>query len=392
MTSRQATRTRQKYKDSCTHCAGAKVRCSKEKPQCMRCNERGLECSYGLSYRYGRLPARTKLNAAGYMDQAVVTAPATPRELLPNGSRTPSPTSDASNLSVSWLNDSPMAMPNTASSALNGCLGLGYDSSTAHNFMAAAYDTGNGSLQSLHGQPFQSLNPSPDSIASSTAAYNAINYIQCLDSLPQPTTRRDHSRSISSVSSLPSAFDYSVAGFPSASPLQFGTPPETPRASVLSSFGSSQHDCLLQATTVLLSLRAEPLAAPGRNRDLMDQILNMTECDCFVKDSHQRMFLILIAFEVMKRYSMNTRDNRSVASTEIIIEELQAVLKLVERILKRLRDVDTGTASQVFSPDSPTGQFSSETISCTVFNQLEADLRKQLRGISHSTVDILRHV
>ncbi|EMF17167.1 uncharacterized protein SEPMUDRAFT_34261, partial [Sphaerulina musiva SO2202] len=40
-----------KLRDSCEICASAKVRCSKEKPSCSRCINRGLKCEYGLSRR-----------------------------------------------------------------------------------------------------------------------------------------------------------------------------------------------------------------------------------------------------------------------------------------------------------------------------------------------------
>ncbi|KAL4967244.1 uncharacterized protein BDV14DRAFT_198346 [Aspergillus stella-maris] len=48
---------RQRFRSSCTHCAIAKVKCSTARPECARCQERGLVCSYALSNRYGRRPA-----------------------------------------------------------------------------------------------------------------------------------------------------------------------------------------------------------------------------------------------------------------------------------------------------------------------------------------------
>ncbi|PTB48339.1 hypothetical protein M431DRAFT_513745 [Trichoderma harzianum CBS 226.95] len=50
-------KTRQKFRSSCTNCATAKVRCSTTRPECARCVERGLECLYAPSNRYGRPPA-----------------------------------------------------------------------------------------------------------------------------------------------------------------------------------------------------------------------------------------------------------------------------------------------------------------------------------------------
>jgi len=117
----------------------------------------------------------------------------------------------------------------------------------------------------------------------------------------------------------------------------------------------------------------------------MDYIVQMIDCDCFAQDSHVRMFMVLIGFEVMERYSKATQNDMAMTSTEGIIEDLQVVLKLIERLLRRLRETGSGTYSGL-TPGSPT------SISPTVFGQLEADLRKHLRGISHNTVDVLRRV
>ncbi|KAI8623871.1 hypothetical protein F5Y19DRAFT_344897 [Xylariaceae sp. FL1651] len=394
MTGRQATRTRQKYKDSCTHCAGAKVRCSKEKPRCTRCHERGLECAYGLSYRYGRLPARAKLSSSGYVDHASTTAPTTPRELLPNGSRTPSPASEPNTIPMSWLGEPNMAMPlNTNSSTMNGFTNLNYDTPTSNAYMAATYDGATTTMPSVSTQAYQTLTPTSDPITSTGATFNTLNYLPCLDTLPQLTTRRNHSRSVSSVSSLPSGYDYAAATFQNTSPITFGTPPETPRTRPLPNCAATmQHDCLSQAAITLLSLRNEPLSNHVKNREMMEYILQMIDCDCFTQDSHVRIFMVLIGFEVMERYSKATQDDMSMTSTEGVLEDLQVVLKLIERLLRRLRETGAGNCFQGLTPGSPSGQSRGNTISFAVFSQLEADLRKNLRGISHNTVDVLRRV
>ncbi|KAI0409559.1 hypothetical protein F4802DRAFT_544497 [Xylaria palmicola] len=394
MTGRQATRTRQKYKDSCTHCAGAKVRCSKEKPRCTRCSERGLDCSYGLSYRYGRLPARAKLSASGFIDHAVTTAPATPRELLPNGSRTPSPASEPTSMPMSWLSESNMNLLNANAPAMTGFNNLHFDAHASNNFMGHNYDTAAPLAPIPHTQAFPALTPASDPMTSTAATFNTIGYIPCLDTLNQPAaTRRHHSRSVSSSSSMPSAYEYNTAAFPNASPVAFGTPPETPRARPAQSYSANvHHDCLSQAAAMLLSLRHEPMSGQMRDRETIGYILQMIECDCFTRDNHVRMLLVLVGFEVMERYSKATQDETTMTSTEGILEDLQIVLKLIERLLRRLREAGTGNYSHGLIPASPPSQVRGSSISFAVFGQLEADLRKHLRGISHNTVDVLRRV
>ncbi|KAI0914663.1 hypothetical protein F4824DRAFT_127054 [Ustulina deusta] len=393
MTGRQATRTRQKYKDSCTHCAGAKVRCSKEKPRCTRCNERGLECSYGLSYRYGRLPARAKLSAAGFTNQVAIKAPCTPRELIPNGSRTPSPALEPTTMQMSWLSESNMNMLNANTSAMNGFPSVNYhDPHTPNNFMGHAYDTTSAPLPPIPTQAFQTLTPTSDPITTA-ATFNTINYIPCIDSLNHPAPRRYHSRSVSSASSMPSGYEYNTSAFPNTSPVTFGTPPETPRARPLQNYAHNmQHDCLSQAAATLLSLRHEPISGQAKNQEMMEYILQMIDCDCFAQDSHMRMFMVLIGFEVMERYTKTTQDDIAMASTEGILEDLHVVLKLIERLLRRLRETGTGSYAQGLTPGSPSSQTRGNTISWSVFGQLEADLRKHLRGISHNTVGVFRRV
>ena len=386
MTGRTATRTRQKYKDSCTHCAGAKVRCSKEKPRCARCTERGLECLYGLSYRYGRLPARRKFqDATGFIDQAVTTAPSTPRELLPNGSRTPSPASEPTEIAMQWISESNINMVNANSASMNGYTPISYDAHHS-NYLGHPFDGTTVSLPSIPSQAsqaFQALTPTTDNITSAPTTFNTITYLPCLD---QTAMRRNHSRSDSSVSSMPPGYEYTNGGFPNSSPVTFGTPPETPRARPVQHYTApTQHTCLSHAATVLLSLRHESIPGQTRNHDMMDYIVQMIDCDCFAQDSHVRMFMVLIGFEVMERYSKATQNDMAMTSTEGIIEDLQVVLKLIERLLRRLRETGSGTYSGL-TPGSPT------SISPTVFGQLEADLRKHLRGISHNTVDVLRRV
>lgn len=396
MTGRQTTRTRQKYKDSCTHCAGAKVRCSKEKPRCTRCTERNLDCSYGLSYRYGRLPARAKLSAAGFIDQATSTAPSTPRELLPNGSRTPSPALEPTAMPISWLSESNMNMLNASTAALNGYTNMNYETHAPNGYMGHPYDATSAPLApvSMSAQAFQTLTPTSDPVVTSApTTYNNINFIPCLDALNQPAARRHHSRSVSSASSIPSGYDYNTGAFPNTSPVTFGTPPETPRSRPVQNYTTSMHhDCLSQAAATLLSLRHEPMPGQARSRDTMEYIHQLIECDCFAQDSHVRMFMVLIGFEVMERYSRATQDDMAMTSTEGILEDLQAVLKLVERLLRRLRETGTGNYAQGLTPGSPLGQTRGTAISLNVFAQLEVDLRKRLRGISHNTVDVLRRV
>lgn len=51
-------KSRPKLKESCDHCAKAKVKCNREQPTCARCQDRDLKCGYSFSRRAGRRPGR----------------------------------------------------------------------------------------------------------------------------------------------------------------------------------------------------------------------------------------------------------------------------------------------------------------------------------------------
>jgi hypothetical protein len=52
--------TSKKYKDSSNHCSASKVKCNRDKPQCTRCENRGLICNYSLLQRSGRRPTTSQ--------------------------------------------------------------------------------------------------------------------------------------------------------------------------------------------------------------------------------------------------------------------------------------------------------------------------------------------
>lgn len=53
-TSSRRSKAAPKLKESCDCCARAKVRCSRERPSCLRCQSKGIYCEYSFSRRAGR--------------------------------------------------------------------------------------------------------------------------------------------------------------------------------------------------------------------------------------------------------------------------------------------------------------------------------------------------
>src|SRR5581483_381843 len=49
-------RPRMKFRLSCDRCRLRKVKCSQEKPSCLYCRSRDLQCDYSISAMHGRRP------------------------------------------------------------------------------------------------------------------------------------------------------------------------------------------------------------------------------------------------------------------------------------------------------------------------------------------------
>ncbi|KAI0597062.1 hypothetical protein F4775DRAFT_273755 [Biscogniauxia sp. FL1348] len=397
MTGRQ-TRTRQKYKDSCKHCAGAKVKCSKDKPICTRCTERNLTCSYGLSHRYGRLPAATKLrNMAGDEHHQPSTTPSSPRALLPCHSVASSPSTDGGDFQYSWIDAASPGLTMSVGSPniYNGCMDFGYDQTIPQHFVHTDFNGITSSMAPWPTQEFQAATPpTPDLALSVGSPAGALDFPQCLDATSRSHEARDHSRSVSSVASFPSGFEYQAAGFSPTPRTAFGTPPETPcqafPSNNTSTAFSTQHNCLSLASTMLMTLRHSLVPAEATSRKTIDQVLRIAECECFSRDDHTRLFIVLIGLEIMARYSWTIQEE----STETVLEDLQVVVKLIDRLLRRLRE-SAHPSSKSTSPSSSGNCYAPDltrTISTAVFTQLEADLRENLRGISNQAMDVLRRV
>ncbi|KAI8625482.1 hypothetical protein F5Y19DRAFT_266510 [Xylariaceae sp. FL1651] len=62
-----------KYRSSCDSCLGAKVKCTREKPACLRCNERGRECVYSQYRKIGRPSYKTPLSSGEPREMVRIT-------------------------------------------------------------------------------------------------------------------------------------------------------------------------------------------------------------------------------------------------------------------------------------------------------------------------------
>ncbi|KAI1340426.1 hypothetical protein F5Y15DRAFT_57984 [Xylariaceae sp. FL0016] len=385
----QPTRTRQKYKDSCTHCASAKVKCNKERPTCSRCSERKLDCYYGLSYRYGRLPARVKLGNVDEVEGACIpTTNWDARALFPTVTGITSPAIEPDHIQDPWLQESTSGIPlhNSFNLTANGGFDISY-ASTSCGIATTLRDTISMTMATLPSIAVETLPPAPipDPMTTREVPFEIMNYPQYISSGIQPGEGHRHSPSVSSISSPPSAIDGQATAY-SAPPSTFCTPPGTPSRASLHD-DTSTHDCFPRATSILMALRGDTKLTRVPSYDLVNRIVQTIECECFNRDESLRILVVLIGFEVMSKYSRAAQDKVNAAAAELLIEDLRVVLNLMERLLRRLRKAATGdrtwspTSAGYSSPVLPT------SISLAVFSQLEVDLRTYLRAISNEATE-----
>ncbi|KAH9897163.1 hypothetical protein F4778DRAFT_744616 [Xylariomycetidae sp. FL2044] len=408
MARKQTGRARQIFKESCTHCARAKVKCSKGKPECARCGERGLPCSYGLSNRYGRLPAHVKLSDGGHShDDSYDTWPtqSAPRHLLAQG---PSPistgpiTGDIQPRALVNPHNSQLFL-DTDSSATSDFLGYGSD------FAAARRPLGSTSQDPMYsGWVFQdqqggavtrnkTLNPeSPVA----TWGYHPSPVPARLEKQP---IHHGHKRTPSVASTITStelefAPDYAESHRHPAYPLP--TPPSTAftgseASSPPPAADGEAHSCIPQASAILVVLKS------GQRCEVTHKVLRILDCDCFARDDHLKLITVLIGFELMARCSKAIRartDGAYGGSTDAaVMADLRTVLAVIEPLLKRLKEASTrarkrsrAAAAAAAAAADKSSEGEGSHISLAVFGPLEADLLRQLRELSGQTTTLLR--
>ncbi|KAI0021609.1 hypothetical protein F4780DRAFT_272195 [Xylariomycetidae sp. FL0641] len=412
---RPSPRTRQKFKDSCTHCARAKVKCSREKPKCSRCCQRDLECSYGLSHRYGRLPAHLKLRRTAEAEAGVIETEPSP--LGPFQLYDYAPEGGSSVSSVLGMNDFPPNWPTEPyfdascgsdnSRTLVGCLDFddrGYTSkdlppvtSEEHFLFLSPQESPGVPITPSTFPPTLPNNPT----YARAELFSSPSTTPYLNAVLTTIHRGSESTTPSKLSCNTPNYDCpTTASHQTPSTTAWSSPPATPvygytsRSVSPKAAADSDHTCLATASSILMEIRNSPQGIRLTTPEALARITQLIDCGCFTEDDHVRIFLILIGFEVMTEYShkiKGTLSESSAQSAGSVLENLQAVLKLIERLLRRLH-VDehscaVGKTSSSRRQDKPTAK-----LSTAVFGHLETELRRHLHGVSCTAMDIVRKV
>ena len=422
----QRQRVKQKLKDSCNNCAVTKVKCSKDKPVCARCDDRGLACYYGPSYRSGRRSA-TSTNSTNSTTAADPTRSATASA---NATAPPSPQQKV----PEKLDDSVFQDP-----------ALG----TASEFSWNNFTMPDLSLDANHPQPFlfptvdeafnpefqppkfdmnTTLMPSNNNFPSTNSMgpydqwFNPseLTFSPCMSASPTlPSSYcTSHMTNITTPSSFSSLLDTSSHIADSGSNCL------SQALNLLAALHGTRSTCWTSTTGRLPTPRDSPSASSApvvdeaitANRTTLEKAMIIVKCPCFSQNEQLVFLVALIAFKVMARYagaacegdskaeltnSTNlerapptpTTNESSHAKAQLVLGELHRVVRLVEMLSKRFEEYRRNTdVSMGGSDDHDTSGGKGECISTSVFVQLEADLRKHLRAVTKDTMTILRSV
>ena len=396
-----------RIKDSCQECAKSKLKCSRDKPACKRCQSRGFMCLYCPSQRAGRI-STTKLKTAS---SARPRSPLTPNASVP-------PTPEAAGM-------------------------LSDETQEAHNSIYENFDFfrdfdtyrgGDGEVVSLSSNNDMDL----DQALPENLQYSMLGSFDMETSYP-------HTENQLPMGPFKATSNY--LGNYRGAYLQLQSPPPSASTSSLQQ-DQKFHSCFDTASKNLTALQSySPTVCThsssssidslptinnviDRNRMTIDSISTMLACPCSL-DGNLAAIISLIAFKVMAWYAAVARDSsllsRSDSSTtlntnssecgptsytekvlhvptrvgkyhiagdnqprmraQLVLSELHRVQRFLEALSKRLQNLRQSTDITRKHESAGTSE---ETISASVFVQLEADLRRKLTRVSKEAMDILK--
>jgi hypothetical protein len=347
-----------KFRNTCTNCANAKVKCDTTRPECGRCQERALSCSYAPSNRYGRRPA-SSINTPHWNATNVLSNP--PIDLCGNPF---------------------MYYPTFAQSEVN------YSSSQVGDICGAPRDT---SVDHIQYQP--QVFP----------AGNSEWYLHNLGLTSPPVIyEREPQSSELQITSQPlsppsSLFTYSLPSEPE-DPLEDSCTCLSRAANILLEVrGSNNADLTGFSVTEGGSMIDNSRNAELRigdviftNRRILGQVTNILDCHCVGGDYQALMIIYMIWFHLIANYaaavSMATgpinRDshNRLVGSVQVLQGELRQLSVLIDKPFPLLKEARTGSRSAVIG------------VSVSVFKQLQGDLAQHVHHVSTRADQILQHL
>ncbi|KAL7903659.1 hypothetical protein GGI35DRAFT_465581 [Trichoderma velutinum] len=311
-------KTRQKFRSSCTNCATAKVKCTTTRPECARCVERGLECLYAPSNRYGRPPASVGSQKATSFR---------------------SPQVDGCDLA---MND---------------------------------YASDGGTWDFNAWMPASACNLTAQNIHYEIDAFSAAVYYKewNLEDIPQLVATSSHGSNSMNTNSLKNSFSGASEGFQEAI--------HSCLAQATAILVDIRHDSSsTDLTWAAANVDAKTIVGDVifANRRATGQVSRIMECACLAADYQISVIVSLICFHMIDRYGKavaaakatlgNTGgNNHVVASVQILLDELRRITPLIG-ILRMQTGGSPGSVKTTGNPVSG-------------FDQLQRDLEHHLFSV-----------
>lgn len=401
--------TRKKYKDSCNNCAACKVKCNRDKPQCTRCEDRGLICNYSLSQRSGRRPtigqAPLNTNASSKSRSNSKEPPAAEDDAAANKKQIPE---------LPPLSVAPSFEPD--------------DFGSIDLSSIISWDSVAGSLNSSDPTPLGPKfdipysNYFPELLQESPGMW-----LGDTSSTDLPTGDVfDISSSVSYVSDTTSLVhventdtrSIETKGSTTDSPAQTKSCCSTRTVDVLNRLHTHSSNCCFSEPQNTKSHQGELGSFEDIvtvNRECINAVMTMLECPCSA--NQQTLFMIsMIVDEVLNRYNgtaldcakgssdTNPRSSQQTLvfgkyqiegpdatrmSTAMILGELHLVVRLLQRLSRRSREIgDRDTLMHDVSEQSHT--LTTNPMSPSVFVQVEASMRKRLRLVRDNLTQLMK--
>lgn len=431
---------RPKLRNSCHACASSKLKCSQEKPTCIRCAKGGLTCEYIAAKRGGRKPNNrlSSANRGNDVTNNAIIANENDNMDLPSQANWFAPSS--SNPSADPLR-LPGVMHHTSKANVPGSSDMLQDlfSHIDQTLSSTSTDTGT-DLDDFFTTPISFSTEMSDVNVFGTADFFAIG----IDS------------SSNGSEGLPNAFpvfedavsELLALSIPSSTPKDSTSPSkevhnyqevcatESPCSCLVQALGfmkqlfpSSSNACMTWATEGLDKVTAISTiqAVIARNEATIEAVSTMLKCACS-QDGYLLTVMSLIIFKVLGWYAAVARKTPSLQgpqacsphqslpseqvlqnstvvgsycldgadstrmAAQLVLSELHRVRRLVDQLSSKLK----AQAAKKGGAETPKSlDLDNEMtlpLSAVMYDQFDADLREQLKALSCEMIDRLRRL
>ena len=415
-----------RMRDSCEACAKSKLKCSRDKPTCKRCQNRGLDCHYCPSQRAGRTPSTT----IGATTIATSKRPRSPLTPIDAKSLSPKPQgmvankasssessaygpfdffdgssfNDGSNADVMYLPpqedmdlETAMADPLNFHTSMLEQFDLNYNFPDQNNVIQSSSLSTSDDSTSLFNNytttSFQIQSPPP---TLPTPSGEATDHNRVLEE-KMPELVRSHSCFITATSILAAqCSSMTTACMQATSSSQSSSLPTinsviTQNRSTIESLNSMLIcPCTLDRhlTTIIFLIALKVVAwyaavARSTSQSSNCSAIEAANDGCSRKPSPER---VLQTPTTVGRYHLDG-DDSSRMRAQLVLSELHRVQRVVELMSRRLEAMRQRSESTISPHDTDPCE---ENVSASVFSQLEADLRRRLLTVSRDMMEILR--